>query len=420
MILYIDNYADIKEYRGEIFTDLFALVKESDGLWLYQYDIDQQQLGVFPKLGEWKREVQLSQYESDSGNLIYPTTCDAFMTSILPRKTTLPICRFNKENLVDNIEVVSTASFVQILTEKVKRTPIIEDATAPIPNNAYDMNMFYGEQRLHFSVPALTDDNIVKGVASVNGGIVPADCYIAWRALDSANIEAWIIHRSFNNLRSDANTTTLPSNNLKYPNYVNSNTNTIVSWDVENVGPMVWIFNPEYKYHEKYVLDHTTCKLVIQRDKMSWRNVVFRTNNVQENFSLFDSDGKIMYNIITNSLSHGTIPSGGSIYQQPNFIRLINAGTSESAIGNTKIPTGNWQCIFPRVSEFMLTNSETGKSVVPIEMQALRNMIVNDTDHITEVNNNFDVTNKTMLMRDTSNGVEIKIWNSTENKWVII
>jgi hypothetical protein len=119
------------------------LVKESDGLWLYQYDIDQQQLGVFPKLGEWKREVQLSQYESDSGSLVYPTTCDAFMTSILPRKTTLPICRFNKENMVDNIEVISTASFVQILTENVKRTPIIEDATAPIPNNAYDMNMFY-------------------------------------------------------------------------------------------------------------------------------------------------------------------------------------------------------------------------------------------------------------------------------------
>ena len=68
----------------------------------------------------------------------------------------------------------------------------------------------------------------------------------------------------------------------------------------------------------------------------------------------------------------------------------------------------------------MLTNSETGKSVVPIEMQALRNVVVEDTDHITEVNNGFDVTNKTMIMKDTSNGVEIKVWNSTENRWVII
>lgn len=420
VILYIDNYAEIKEYQGEIFTDLFALVKEADGLWLYQYEINQQQVGVFPKLGEWKREIQLAQYESDSGDLVYPTTCDAFMTSILPRKTTLPICRFNKENLIDNLDVISTASFVQVLNGRVKRTPIIEDTSVPIPNTSFDMNMFYGEQRLNFSVSELTDDNVVKGVASVNGGIVPADCYIAWKALDSSNVEAWIIHRSFNNLRSDATTTTLPDNNLKYPNYVNSNTNTIVSWDVENVGPMVWIFNPEYKYHETYVLDKTTCKLVIKRDKMSWRNIVFRTNNVREEVSLFDSNNNITYNIITNSLSHATTPSGGSIYQQPNFIRLINAGASEASINNSKIPTGNWQCIFPRVSEFMLTNSETGKSVVPIEMQALRNVVVEDTDHITEVNNGFDVTNKTMIMKDTSNGVEIKVWNSTENRWVII
>ena len=70
-------------------------------------------------------------------------------------------------------------------------------------------------------------------------------------------------------------TTTLPVNQLKYPEYVHVNANTTVVWDVENVGTMMWVYNPSYQKHETYKINPETNDLYIDKD-ITWADIDVR------------------------------------------------------------------------------------------------------------------------------------------------
>lgn len=425
MTLFIDNYHDILPYAADIYEDLFALVRESDGLWMYQFERQETVGDEYLIRGQWKREIQISQFESSNTGTQYQTTTDAFMASILPRYTDLPVCKYEAKNSPTSMKTVNTASFVQIID--TGKTPIsnvnevYDDQSLPV-----DLTKFYTDG---FAEYTSSDDldSVVNILKSVNK--LRSDCYIAWKSVGSNRIRAAVIYRSFNNLRSNNTETTLPANSLKYQTFVNSNANTTIAWDVPHIGPMVWMFNPNYIYHETYRIDTHTNSFVIDREKMDWTNVDIRVNNTTTTESLFDEDGKLMYNIATNSLyitpGRESYIDHNVIYDQPEFHQILYIGNTQAQIGTSKCITGNWQCIFPRVSGFVFQEGDSlSKKYTLSEMQTLHDInLITDSSHnphIIDAATDVDVTNKTMLIEDTSGGVFIKVFNEKTQQWEMI
>jgi hypothetical protein len=389
---------------------------------MYKFERDSFDGDAYLIRGQWKREIQISQFESSNTGSQFQTTGDAFMTSILPRYVELPVCKYEQYNAPSTLKSINTASFVQIIDPQKSPISNVNDIYQD-GSLVVDLTKFYTDGFAEYTVENITLENVVEALKNVNK--IRSDCYVAWRSVGSNRVRAAVIYRSFNNLRSNSTETTLPANALKYQEFVNSNANTTIAWDVPHIGPMVWVFNPSYIYHETYRIDTKTNSFVIDRKKMDWTDVDIKVVNITKTESLFDENDKLMYNIATNSLYQHSFTPTNAIYDQPDFRLLLSEGTSKERITDSKCITGNWQCIFPRVSGFVFQEGEDqSKKYTLSEMQTLHDINFNtgigNDNHIFDAATNVDVTNKTLLMEDTSNGVIIKAFNEKTQQWEMI
>ena len=426
--LYIANYEQIQTYKGGVYKDLFALVRDSEGLWLYNYEVEER-LDNNEDLeinGTWRKNVQISQFESSDIDATFLSTSDAFLASILPITHEVPCCVYtNNTGGTKPLQISSTASFVQIMSTNENETPI-KNYNDTSEYKQYDLTKWYCDGLIQLSsVSSMDNDGILEALSKV--ATIRSDCYIAWRPSDDgdpSNVSAvaGIIYRSFNNLRSDATSTLLPSNKLKYQNYVNTNANTTIAWDVPGIGPMVWVFNPNYRYHEIYTFDPSKNKVLIERELIDWSKVDIQTNNITYTESLVDENNILKYNIITNNQFHVNASSHRDqsvIYSQPEFYTVATIGTDVSTIAFSNGPTGNWHCVFPRVSGFKFQKEDGSmtESYTPTEMNIIHGVNVGGSMHVYDDDTKQDVSSSTVLFEDTSNGVIVKIFNSATNKW---
>jgi hypothetical protein len=412
VILNITNYELICPKRGGLFNDLFALVKHPDGLWLYKYDIKNYTPNQFIS-GKWMKHVLISEAELSSITNGLSTT-ESYMTSIIPCIRKLPIGI--STNVQDSITAFATPTFVNIVDE------------THVP---YTIN---GGTKTSVSINKLVCDSLLRCKAQYHSpeSIITAlkdhgiryDCYVVWKWDEpNNNNNTWftygIIYRSFNNLLSTDTSTLLPSNTLNYDEFVHSNEQTTIVWDVPTVGPMMWVYDPSSTVDESYTLNPDTYELNIKRTTRSWGNINFISSTVVK---LVDSNGKLLFNISSNNpISRSTAgveykkTATDPMYQQPTFAQIASIGDDASRI----LPVGSWRLVYPRIHSYSLSNSQNGLSFDAVKMDIIRGENMGVIGDIR--NTNGDVVNKKLLVLDRqSKGNKLRAYNEQTNSWDIV
>ena len=431
--LQVPNVNEYVSQYGELFDDLFALVKLEDGLYLYQYDTESEDDN------KWKQDAQLAVFENKSADGYHQTPTSAVISSMLPRRTTFSGFRYEDNLSPISLDILATPSFVHIVD--TASTPVQMEQTADASENTlYEIDLCklrcdsgYGMQNGFRT--AQIDQRSADNNADMEKvfdtlkqlGALQYDCYLAFKWNDEENLEDTsfiyaVITRGFHNLISGGNFTLLPVNDLKYERYTNTDANTTIVWDVPNVGPMMWVFNPRSTTHEKYHIDKQRQSFYIERTTMSWDDIDIKQNDSNNKPSLFVINGKdrlIDYDIYTNSTYMLDDVDEGEVYSDPDFSKIISRGTKKEDIH--VVPTGNWTCVFPRVNAFIFENDDTNTRHIPMQMQVIHSNSIGENDHIYNEETGFDESARTMIMEDTSeSGVRFRVFNSETNTWDIV
>lgn len=430
IIFHIDHYSELIPSRGEIFDDLFALVKERDGLWLYHYMINHNS-ELTPKPGSWIRRVAVTEYEDSTiikseGGLM---TSESYMASIIPTIKHMPISKMKNGQNLSRLLTMSTASFVNII-DKTK-TPVKLTQTSTEESSSIehvDMCKFTCSGVEILEARQKNEKSVIEILKQKHR--LRYDSYLFWNWEDindpgNMKFKYGVIRRSFNNILSTDYTTTLPHNELHCDDYVHSNSGTTVVWDVDGVGVMMWVFNPYYQKREIYSIDPETRDIYITKEDLTWEKIDINQTIDGQSISLIDSNGRLAYNILTNNMIQvkdsgldSNIFNPTPIYQQPEFVQLDNlrAGTLLSDISELNMPMGNWQLVFPRVNSFKLTNLNDGREFTPIKLQTIKGK---DLGNIANIENSegFNINAKSIIIDETDNGVTLKLYNSKTRDW---
>ena len=417
--LFIPDINDYQLEYGDNYNDLFALMKHSDGLWLYEYNTT---------TSTWEKTMLLSRFESASIGDNFQTTTDAYMSFLLPTKQNLSVCQYyDHRKTIDNIAALCTSTFVNIIDQI--RTPIQTDVTASTTDptsitNEVDFCKFRCSGFKRYTASSRTWASAYATM--LKAGILKQDCFIAFKwalnTTDDTNFYAGIIERSFNHILATNNFSMLPENTIPIQNGINSNPSTTIVWDVPRIGPMMWIFNPASLIHEKYHIDQQRQSFYIERVATTWEDIdIFPNSSLGKNdfTSLFDTDGKLLFDIYTNSpymRNPSYDSSDSSIYRQPTFSKILSAGTLKDDIQVYERPTGNWECVFPRVDSFVFENDS--ERHIPIQMQAIHANNVITTSKLINEATEQDESSRTIIFEDTlTNGVRAKVFNSSTSTW---
>lgn len=434
--LCIRNFSDkyLMKY-GDIFDDLYALVKLTDGLYMYTYNTS---------LGQWQQHIKLASFEMLDKDNNYQTPTDSFMASIIPRRTEMSCCQLQDNEALVMIDMLATPYFVNIIDEE--KTPVDIDipssnAGGVIDNSLtkVDLCKLRCNGLYEYTATAKTEEAIFKELKRQD--VLEADSYLLIKWVDPASdtnlkFYAGVVKRSFNNIVQenylDGSMTLLPENGLKLQKNVNSNIQTTIVWDVPDVGPMLWIFNPLYEYREIYHIDTERRGFYIERKRMSWDDIDIYIGNTNRKVSLFTSDDLLDYTIYGHSPclpGAKTSTPSSPIYAQPffdkyGFWKIHERGKEKQNVLNSTIPIGNWTCVFPRVHGFEFTQIDRNGNVtkhVPIQLQAIHTNEVKSSAALVNPSNNWDESARTIILEDTpDHGVRLRAFNGETKTWDII
>lgn len=416
-----DYFNEITKTKGEIYDDLFAFVRERTGLYVYQYEINKQSED-FPKTGRWVKRQCISEFEVTStvkkqGGV---STQESYINSIIPSVRDLPIT-LNEDNAdITSIVTLQTASFINII-DKTK-TPVkpANESDAESRNKVVvDLCKFYCDG-LQTAIADKKDNASVKAkLTELN--VLRFDSYVIWRWVDpkngsNASFEYGIVTRGFNNLFTTDEITMLPTNELKCDNFVHTNGNTTIVWDVEGVGVMMWIYDPTYTKKESYWIDPATRELHVTRTEISYKDIDIRSTNGGSVPKIVE-DGKYMFNIMTNNPMNIEESANYPIYQQPDMTQLNDAlvGMPTVNTSNEHKLCGNWRLVFPRVQSFRLTNDTTNTEWIPTKMQTIKGRSISNVGVVLDSSGN-DVSTKSLII-DEGENISLKMFNPTTGTW---
>ena len=434
--LYIPDILSYNIQYGSVFDDLFALMRKSDGLWLYEYNAT----------NGWTENMLLAPFENGSSESLFQTTTDAYMSYILPTKRNMEICQYaDHMKTIEDLKVLSTSTFVNVID--TTHTPIQTDLTMGETShvNEVDFCKFRCTSFSHYVAKSRTWESAYEVLESK--GLIQQDCYIAFRwaeypvdsrdstgALNSKEFWAAIIKRSFNHVLATDKFSMLPENRISIQNGIHSNTSSTIVWDVPNVGPMMWIFNPSYMVHEKYHIDKEQNGFYIERTPLTWKDIDIYTPvtnykdqslNNQNITSLFIND-KLDFDIYTNSPYdvqpvYDSTDEDPPIYKLPTFRLLVERETMFSDITTYQNPIGNWMCVFPRVNTFTFEKDDSDTKNIPIQMQAIHVNNVVNTSKLLNDETGQDESERTIIFEDTlDGGVRVKVFNTETSRWETI
>ena len=411
-------YMSIITQKGQYFTDLFAFVRESDGAYVYNFKIDTEST-LELKPGTWVKGICISEYDvtttdKSKGGV---SVQESFINSIIPSLRTLPIVRKRNNEDPMTVNVMQSASFVNIIdTDKSPVVPSEASDDDTLRENIVDMCKLHCDGLLDAIAPEKSTTAVFETLRSRNA--VRYDSYIIWRWKDPTNpnnkyFEYGVVYRGFNNLFTTDSSTMLPKNELKCDNYVHLNGNTTVVWNVNGVGPMLWVYDPNYTKKEDYYINPETMDLHVHRSEMTYADIDIRQPN-GEIINVVEG-GVYKFNIITNNpmiVPHDPSP----IYQQPDIQNIITVDTAEEFVPENKKPKGNWRLVFPRVESYRLTNDQTGTEWIPMKMQVIKGRGITDIGNVLDADGN-NVSMKSLIVVDTVDGEKLSIYNSTRENF---
>ena len=412
-----DYYQTILPKKGEIFDDLFALVNERDGLYVYSYDINEDSR-FSPKRGEWVRKMRIAEYDrSNTSKAAGLSIRDTLMNLTIPSIRKLP--SILKQNHKDPVllKLLQTGTFVNIIDDRY--SPVIparpSSESHEIDDNVVDISKFYCPGLITFNAYTRSTESALKAIKESN--LYRYNSYVIWRWKDNTSntLEAGVVYRGFNNSFTTNSSTLLPKNELVCNNYVDTNSNTTIVWNVKGIGMMVWIYDPHYRYKEDYYIDQATMDLHVSRTLMSYKDIDIYENT---DTKIIDDDGKYLFNIATNNPVSISVDNSKIIYQQPELTQLDDAeiDNKESDTAENHKLCGNWRLILPRVNSFTLQNDETKTQWIPMKMQIIKGVTGTDIGTITDSNGN-DVSTKSIVINESTEGISLNMFNQDTGEW---
>ena len=249
------------------------------------------------------------------------------------------------------------------------------------------------------------------------------DSYVLWRwvnteDIDNKEFEYAIVYRSFNNLFTTDEITMLTENKLRCDNFVHTNANTTIVWDVEGVGVMMWVYDPSYNKKEEYYIDPETMELHVTRNDITYTDIDIRPGSDGNIPEIVDINGRYKFNIMTNNPISIDDNVTSPIYQQPDMTQLDDAmiGQFMSATSKEHMLCGNWKLVFPRVQSFKLKNDKTNTEWIPMKMQTIKGRSIFDIGTVNDQYGN-DVSTKSIIINEDVDGISLNMFNSKTGKW---
>ena len=424
----IRNYYERLTKKSSIVDGLYAFVKTYTGIWLYSYN---------NQTFRWNEntliaEANVSDPATPEGNV---SVREAYINSVIPSIRALPVALksdvLGQSAIQDTLRVLQTPTFINVIDNDKTPVQIPSDSESTEKERTIvDISTFYcygGIKKLNAT--SKTAQAVID--ALYQNKVDCFDTFVFWKWVyptisTNYEFEYGIVQRSFNNLMSNEATSYLPENELRTKSMVHSNPSTTIVWNVPHVGPMMWVYDPNYTIHEKYFINAHTRELYIIKEEMTWSKVKIVSNpTTGETINLCDNNGILRYNILTNNpvLSQATATS--PIYQQPSYRQLPDS--YEGATNPTARPTGNWRLVFPEIHTFRLVGN--GNEYTPTPMQIIRGTNVDDDTDVLDFENQ-PVNYKTLIVTETepdpSEGdsvyqqIKLKMYNQETGRWDII
>lgn len=416
--LMIDHYDQLLPRRGKIIEGLHAFVKERGGIWMYEYNTS----------GEtgWRQFQQISEIsEADTTSDDGLSVRESFLNSLLPSVRMLPSQQYTAERPESTVRVLQTAGCLNVIDNLTTPVRLPSNSGDTISRTVIDINKFYCRELSTLTAETKSIDGVIKALKA--NGKDYFDVTIFWKWVndhDSSNkqFRYGIIRRSFNNLFTTDTSSHLPSNELVNKKFVHTNSGTMIMWNVPQVGPMVWVFNPTSTTHETYYVDTDTRELCVVRKPFHWNDVEIldAQNHVIPDMRLYDTTtNQLLWNILTNSPTYANPGiSQSPIYQQPDFMYFYQ--DIQSMIPEPdKGPIGTWELVFPQVHSFTFRNNQTGQNnYAPVRMQVIRgtNLPLENNDILNERGEN--VSYRTLVIEEPAEGrAKLKAFNKNNNTW---
>lgn len=431
VILKIENFADIRTRQGDIYDDLVAFVYEDDAIRMYKYIKGKGQYGSD---GVWMSYLKISDFQKttsikDQGG--YSVT-DALTRSIIPYFNQVNVCYEDDGKELTPIDAVVTPSFINIIDKKHTPLNTVGDNSGLLKH--VDLCKFHCDKLSDWITASnKTDSSVIEAISSLVN--LDRDCYIIWRWRNpndsyDRTFQYGIVRRSLNNYVTTDTTTTIPKNNLKYDSYINTNAGTTVVWDVPDFGPMMWVYNPEYKKHEIYSIDQETRDIYISftneekqsnTNLMSWADVDIRISEFgREIVYVVDPEkGTMNFNVFTNNPVQSNKDISKSFITEKEFVKIVSQGDDASSVKFN--PIGNWQLVYPRLNQYKIVSDsiQTGvynsevklRRLVPLKGESLGNVqnVLDSTGH--------NINSKVVLFDEGVTGTKMKIFNSQTGKF---
>ena len=425
-----DYFNSILTKKGEYYDDLFAFVRENDGLYEYQFEINQSSTAT-PKTGTWVKRNKISEFEITShiksrGGI---ASHESYINSMIPNVIDgLPVTMKDDHEDISSLKVLQTSTCINVI-DKTK-TPVVPSLTSEDVDldNVVDLCKWYCEGIIdqyrdsYGDLVPLSSEG--KNAESVRAkleelNVLRFDSYVVWRWKEPSNInnkefEYGVIYRGFNNNFSTDTTTLLPTNELHCDNFVHTNGNTTIVWDVPGIGVMMWVYDPESTEKEDYFIDPETMDINIIRSNATFDKIDIRANDGTEIPKIIDDNGNFQFYVMTNNPAEVRVTESFPIYQQPLMTDLNNYRPGYSADG--KYLKGNWKLVFPRVNTYTLKDDLNNTIYIPKKMQVIKARSISGIGAVYDEDGN-DVSIKSLVISEDNDGLHLNMFNSSRHRW---
>lgn len=408
---------------SEFFTDLFALVRENTGLYLYTYEIDSSSAET-PKPGTWTRGEKISNFEVSTTNKFEGgiATSESFINSIIPKLEILPITRKENNGDLTSIKVMQTANCISVID--TDHSPVVPSLVSEhVPENIVDFCKFYCDGIVRANAVTRSTNAVITYLSQMNK--LRFDSYVIWRWTGegmTTEFEYGIVYRGFSNTFTTDSTTKLPVNELKCDNYVHFNAGTTIVWNVPGVGPMVWAYDPTYTKYEDYRIDQETMDLHVVRNEITYADIDVRRSGSEEVIKIVDDDGNYLWNVLSNNPQNVNYSPSSTdpLYIDPPMTAMTSVviGANKNDTPDEQKMKGNWTLVFPRISSYTLSNDVTHTQYIPKKLECIkgRDILVTDNTRVFDENEN-DVSMKAVIISENDDETTMKVFNSTEHRW---
>lgn len=426
VVLRIDNYASIKMQQGNIYDDLVAFVYVGDRMKLYRYITNS--TNPF-HVGHWEESLTVTYFDKTDSNLKTGgySSADALTNMLIPHIKNINVCSQTEGRGLSAIAAMVTPSFMNI----------IDTAHSPIKLTGGGLNPYSRVDLCGFHCDGITtsasprdDENYVLSLIK-EAVTLDRDAYLIWRWTDSnhRNFAYGIIRRSMNNYVTTDTTTTIPATpGITYNAWIHTNNGTTVVWDVPEVGPMMWVYNPNYNRKEIYTIDENTQELFLSYsnetdpdhpNEMNWDDIDFKLNPRSSQVEKITNEGVFLWNVYTNTPAQGTPMS--SPYNEYEYTKIASQG---DPVAGAPRPVGNWQLVFPRVNEYKIVSTGIQEGVYNTEVK-LRRLVPLIGESLGNVQNVQDIhghtiNQKVVLFDQGESGTKMKIWNKESGQFEIV